>query len=279
MKLTAQVLDMKVGSATRKLVLVCMADIAGKDGTCYPSYRHIADQCEMSKRSVIAHISALEAQGFLKKYERKTPKGNSSNFYKITLEGSENIAPPPSENSAPPIVQDLHGGSENIAPPPSENSAPRTSHSSEPVNEPEGTEADRVALYLHKKILSQNPDNKSKPKGWVKDIERAIRIDERTEAQLICIIDWMYSGDMFWASVVQSGKKLREKYDTMIAQKRQRETPHETHQQGNQLRGAAAQSASFHEDLKLFAKGVDSETVQQDAGDIYAPLDKRVSNY
>ncbi|WP_341232402.1 hypothetical protein [uncultured Methylophaga sp.] len=57
------------------------------------------------------------------------------------------------------------------------------------------------------------------------------------------------------------------------------EANNETHQQGNQLRGAAAQSASFHEDLKRFAKGLDSETVQQDAGDIYAPLDKRVSNY
>lgn len=53
----------------------------------------------------------------------------------------------------------------------------------------------------------------------------------------------------------------------------------ETHQQGNQLRGAAAQSAAFHEDLKRFARGVDSQTVQQNAGDLHPPVDKRISNY
>jgi hypothetical protein len=86
--------------------------------------------------------------------------------------------------------------------------------------------------------------------------------------------------DYYEASDWIRGKtKIRNWKNCVHTWEQRQEKSHETHQQGNQLRGAAAQSARFHEDLKRFAKGVDSETVQQDAGDLYAPVDKRVSNY
>lgn len=133
----AQAMKCKVGNPSRKLVLLKLADNANDRGECFPSYQHIADQCEMSKRSVIEHIKKLEAQNLLTISHRKTPKGNSSNLYLLTLSGGENSALG-SEISAL--------GSEISAPPPSENSAPRTSHSFESINEPKKTKAKKFTL-------------------------------------------------------------------------------------------------------------------------------------
>ncbi len=130
----AKAMQVKVGNASRKLVLIKLADNANDKGECFPSYQHIADQCEISRRSVISHIDVLCEQGLVKKIYRKGENGNSSNIYILNLDGAKNS--PPSENSAPEVVKEFHHPSETVAPPPSENFSPRTSHFLEPVNEP-----------------------------------------------------------------------------------------------------------------------------------------------
>jgi len=127
MMLMVSAMQQKVGSSTRKLVLLKLADNANDKGQCFPSYQHIADQCEISKRAAIEHIKQLETDGFLIIKRRKTDKGNTSNIYQLTLK--------PSELSASGVVQYLHQGSAESASTPSAESAPRISHSSEPVNE------------------------------------------------------------------------------------------------------------------------------------------------
>ncbi|WP_339545134.1 helix-turn-helix domain-containing protein [Pseudomonas sp. RA_35y_Pfl2_P32] len=136
MSLMVAAMKLRVGNPLRKLVLIKLADNASDVGECWPSYQHIADQCEISKRSVMNHIAALCESGLLRKEIRKGgPKGNSSNVYFLTLEGG---APP-----APGVVQQIHQGSaagsppsESPAPGGSAGAAPRISHSLEPVIEP-----------------------------------------------------------------------------------------------------------------------------------------------
>lgn len=136
MGLMVAAMRLRVGNPLRKLVLIKLADNASDVGECWPSYQHIADQCEISKRSVMNHISALCEAGLLRKEIRKGgPKGNSSNVYFLTLDGG---APP-----TPGVVQQNHQGSaagsppsESPAPGGSAAVAPRTSHSLEPVMEP-----------------------------------------------------------------------------------------------------------------------------------------------
>lgn len=136
MGLMVAAMKIRVGNPLRKLVLIKLADNASDMGECWPSYQHIADQCEISKRSVMNHINALCEAGLLRKEIRKGgPKGNSSNVYFLTLDGG---APP-----APGVVQQIHQGNAAGSPPSespalggSAGAAPRTSHSSEPVNEP-----------------------------------------------------------------------------------------------------------------------------------------------
>ena len=91
MMLMAKAFGIKVGNANRKLVLLKLADNANDDGECFPSYQHIADQCEMGRSTVKSHIKALADAGYLVVQERKGAKFQSSNAYKLTLENGKKI--------------------------------------------------------------------------------------------------------------------------------------------------------------------------------------------
>lgn len=132
MTLMAKAMAIKTGNPIRKLVLIKLADNANDYGECWPSYKHIADHCECSKRAVRDHIDALISMGLLVKENRpgvKNGKGNASNLYCMKLDNPmppKSIAPMPSESTGMPP--------ESIPPMPC--GGTRTSHSFEPVIEP-----------------------------------------------------------------------------------------------------------------------------------------------
>mgnify|MGYP003648427630 CR=1 FL=1 len=103
-KLMAQALDIKTGSSTTKLVLLKLCDNANDQGICWPSQDLIAEQCEMSKRTVVSSIKSLEVLGLLS-IEKKCKNANK---YLINLNSAK---------SAPldPVVQNLHPSSANAA--------------------------------------------------------------------------------------------------------------------------------------------------------------------
>lgn len=112
--------DARVNNPLRKLVLLKLCDNANDDGECWPSFQHIANQCEISRRSAISHIKALVDIGFLSVEARFKSGEQTSNMYKINkavLLGSAGVALG-GESPAPPLVQELH--------PPSAGAAPRT---------------------------------------------------------------------------------------------------------------------------------------------------------
>lgn len=84
-------------------------------------------------------------------------------------------------------------------------------------------EAIEVANYLNER-LARSIENYKRPSKetifkWAKDIDKAIRLDKRTKEQLIEKINWIHDNpDPFWIGNIQSGKKLREKFDTLTAQ-------------------------------------------------------------
>lgn len=143
MALMVQAMQIKVGNPLRKLVLLKLADNANDKGECWPSFQNIADQCEVSVRSVISHISALEEGGFVSRSKRVTTAGQHSNLYKITIPEKEvsltksrgESPAPPYATPAPPYAGDSppYAGD---SPPPYATPAPRISHSFEPVKEP-----------------------------------------------------------------------------------------------------------------------------------------------
>ena len=85
-------------------------------------------------------------------------------------------------------------------------------------------ESTQVAEYLRDAILEHSPDHACGRNGaadrWAADIDRAIRIDKRTPADLRGAIDYAHRSPdgSFWLPNIQSGKKLRDKFDTLKAQ-------------------------------------------------------------
>lgn len=154
MELMVKAMKTVVGNPLRKLVLIKLADNASDQGECWPSYQHIAEQCEISKRSVMNHIDALIEAGFVTKELRKGgPKGNSSNVYRLHFGGA---------GAAPGVVQEIHQGGAGDSLGGSAGAAPRTSHSSEPVIEPEqGACAPRAAKAPKFDPLTACPANVS----------------------------------------------------------------------------------------------------------------------
>ena len=134
MDLMVQAMKIKVGNPLRKLVLLKLADNASDLGECWPSYQHIADQCEISKRSVMNHIQALCECGLIKKELRTGPKGNSSNVYQLNLRSARDSPGGSANRSLPGATDSLLGAGDS--PGGSAGAAPRISHSFEPVNEP-----------------------------------------------------------------------------------------------------------------------------------------------
>ncbi|HIG8608205.1 TPA: helix-turn-helix domain-containing protein [Klebsiella pneumoniae] len=133
MDLMVQAMKIKVGNPLRKLVLLKLADNASDLGECWPSYQHIADQCEISKRSVMNHIQALCECGLIKKELRTGPKGNSSNVYQLNLRSARDSPGGSANRSLPGATDSLLGAGDS--PGGSAGDAPRISHSFEPVNE------------------------------------------------------------------------------------------------------------------------------------------------
>lgn len=140
MELMVKAMKTKVGNPLRKLVLIKLADNASDQGECWPSYQHIADQCEIDRSTVRKHIKHLEAQGLVRIENREGPKGNSSNLYRITL------CRPVGPNSTP-----VGPESTGVGPQPTGGVGPestRTNHYfesvKEPVTEPVATQAEAV---------------------------------------------------------------------------------------------------------------------------------------
>ncbi|WP_447907834.1 helix-turn-helix domain-containing protein [Serratia fonticola] len=140
MELMVRAMKIRVGNPLRKLVLLKLADNASDQGECWPSVPYIAEQCEISERSVQNHIQQLVKDGLIRIEKRLAENGlNRSNVYHLALPGSGANAAPYGANPAPRGESPAPGG--GAAP------APRISQSLEPVNESppnpqEGDDAD-----------------------------------------------------------------------------------------------------------------------------------------
>lgn len=154
MTLMAQAMSIKVGNPIRKLVLIKLADNANDKGECWPSYQHIADQCEIGRSTVKSHIKALEDMGLVRREYRKNGAHNQSNLFHLNFnkpftdaskaktvrkKAAEMVELRPGKgvgHEMTGVGQEMTQGRSAHAPGGGSGAAPRTSHSFEPVIEP-----------------------------------------------------------------------------------------------------------------------------------------------
>ncbi|AJO76477.1 helix-turn-helix domain-containing protein [Pseudomonas sp. MRSN 12121] len=163
MNLMVKAMETKVGNPLRKLVLIKLADNASDMGECWPSYQHIADQCEIGRSTVKLHIRELEKAGLLRREFRRKGELNQSNVFHLTLDGGADHDLGGGAPDNPPGAPDNPGGGAGAA--------PRTSHSYEPVKEPKPTviPTDPVDGFdQFWKLYPKKKGRKDAAKAWAK---------------------------------------------------------------------------------------------------------------
>lgn len=215
-------------TGNKKLVLMALADFANDQGKCWPCIATIATKTGASESTVKRLVKELISDGYVKKEPQFRDNGSqSSNVYIITpVQNDMGV-----QNDTPPQVQNDMGGCGQNVPPLNHHTNHHKEPSSKKTSKKELTvvsdeEPREVAYYLYEKILTVQPNAKLNPESWIKDIEKAIRLDGRTKYGLIACIDWMYNGGGdFWIPNVMSGNKLRHKYDQMEIQAKRTRQP------------------------------------------------------
>lgn len=193
MDLMVKAMKTKVGNPLRKLVLIKLADNANDQGESWPSYQHIADQCEISRSTVKVHIRELESAGLLRREFRRKGEMNQSNVFHLTLDGGAGNAPGGGASEHPPEASENPGGGAAAA--------PRTSHSSEPVKEPKPTgKSDSTEGFAMFWKLYPRKVQKAKAEAAWKKLEvtpEMLTVITAALARQVTSIDWLKSNGQF----------------------------------------------------------------------------------
>jgi len=251
-----------VGHPLRKMVLLKLADNADENGNCFPSYQHIADLCEMSKRSVQRHVAKLVEDGLLSIEARMTQKGNSSNIYHLILDGDRltiggDTQSLGSDTQSPPLVTHSH---------------PEPSTSLTVIESKESTK--EVDPKINHDALSEFVENRKQLKKPMTKLAVTkltnVLVNYSHEDQKYLIDQSIASG---WTSIYP--EQLEKRNDTHRSPK--------VSGQPQQLSGAAGRVANQHAYLnrkiaEADANELGNQTVPAHETAIPAPMGKRISN-
>ena len=94
-KIQGYVWDARVVSGvkgTRLMVMVRLADYSSDEGTSYPGVKTISRQIGAGESTIRTALSELEAEGWLRRENRRNGNRNTSNMYHLNVEKLEEIA-------------------------------------------------------------------------------------------------------------------------------------------------------------------------------------------
>jgi hypothetical protein len=96
-----------------------------------------------------------------------------------------------------------------------------------PLSDPSrASDAENLANRMADAIEQWGAKRPNVGKEWVRDMDRLLRIDERSIEDVNKVIHWLYTSSdevaVFWAPNIQSPAKLRMRWDTMAGQQRRK---------------------------------------------------------
>lgn len=89
-------------------------------------------------------------------------------------------------------------------------------------------ELSELLLTAHRKEIPDylsGKNNKNITSQWARDIEKLIRLDKKPPETIRGVILWAKTPGCFWFPHIVSGKKLREKYETLYSQMLEKGNP------------------------------------------------------
>jgi hypothetical protein len=216
-----------VTNPTSKLVLLALANHARPDGsTAFPSVKTICKYTCLSERSVRTHLDKLEQDGVIKRCDPnivaayidrpdRRPVGfdlciGVQELQVGKVRGAVKVER--GATNAPIGVQVVPQRGAPTAPKPLEEPTKEIEIMSEDL-----LEAERLCNLLAELIVLNGSKRPQVTDKWISEMERLIRLDERTPQQVENCIKWSQSHG-FWRTVILSPNKLRAKYDQMRLQ-------------------------------------------------------------
>jgi len=193
---------------------------ADRDGSCFPSRKRLASDLRMeSTKPVDKALKELIAIGAITSEHRHTEQGDlQSNLYTVLsmpIGGDEKL--PTSPLFGP------HGSSRKEATVGTETSQIRKAI----IRESQDKEVPKQYLYLCNLLADLMVSNGVKRPTisgkWIADVDKLIRIDEKTIEQVEAAIRWSQA-DSFWSSNIHSPAALRKQYEKMRLQAQRNKT-------------------------------------------------------
>lgn len=230
-----------VTSPTSKLVLIALANHARPDGTAaFPSVETISRYTCLSERAIRHHLDALEEAGvirrcdprivaaYIKRVDRRPVGFDLCMDSRIGVQ-QEHLA---EERGASHAGDGVHlttdrgagGAPEPLQEPSIENRPYNMSDAdaSDPMpastaQSPYLDDARRLCSLLSDLMIENGVRRPRVTTDWISEMDRLMRIDQRSPEQVEEAIRWSQSHD-FWKANILSPGKLRTKYDTLRLQ-------------------------------------------------------------
>ena len=137
-----------------KLVLMALADAAYDQGICWPSIATIATKVGVSPRTVRRVMQALTSCELLTAEQRYRSDGScSSNRYRLSLEGGDNLSPPPDRGDTTPGHASQGPPDASVIPGTTIGTQKESSQPPRPENEPSDRGGGELSDLIYPKAL------------------------------------------------------------------------------------------------------------------------------
>lgn len=209
-------------SSSAKLMYGEITALAQKEGYCWASNKYFADLYGVSTNSVSKWVNELVNAGFV---DVKIERGVSRKLaiaHPKKREGSTRKVGGGVQEKLEGSTRKVGGGSPKKVGH-NNTSTNNTTNNTSIKNIPATCYA--LAELLKEQVLAMYPNNASAKhekavERWAVDIDKAMRIDGRTEDELRACILWAFQKSDFWHRQIWSGANLRKHFDKMYAQAR-----------------------------------------------------------
>jgi|SRR6185369_12055647 len=192
------------------LIEVDSLDMGGEH--CFASNEYLAEFVGCSSDSVTRAIKKLVSEGFLT-VEYKPSKEGKQRIISSCLAVRKMRRTPPQNAENPKPQNAVHSIT-----------LPLRDSTNTKNTLPDDYPPVILATLLLTEHRKSDPNfispDKEKPtiQRWAKDIEKLIRLDTRLPGDIRAVIEWCQAPGCFWAPNILSGKKLRDKFPTLLLQ-------------------------------------------------------------
>ena len=238
-------IEQNVGNATKKLILVGICNHDG-DGGSWPAKSTLARYAGCSERTVIRMTQELADEGWITIHKQgggttNTRADRRTNLYIVNYRRGDTSCHPVDDsrgdservhgvtNEAHGVTNETERGDIAMSPEPSFLNCPEEPSlenlAAFSVDHPARTLCTQLADHIEA-LGAKRPTITN---TWLTDMDRAIRIDQRTPEQLEACIRWLATPNrdaQFWSTNILSPKKLRANFDKMALQARASKHPH-----------------------------------------------------